>query len=198
MPGGRLAVAVADVSGKGISAAMLMAKLSADARYCLVSEPTPAAAISRLNRAFCESRWEDRFVTLVLAVLDPLRHEVAVVTAGHMAPLRRFADGRVEPVALEHSGGLPLGIEADAQYGQQPITLLPGEALLLYSDGVTDAMNAAGEFYGLKRLQAQIGPAAKSVMTLGGRLLDDVQRFIGARPQSDDMCVTCFGRTAPR
>ena len=71
IPGGRLAVAVADVSGKGISAALLMAKLSADVRYCLVSEPTPAAAISRLNRAFCESRWEDRFVTLVLAVLDP-------------------------------------------------------------------------------------------------------------------------------
>ncbi len=198
MPGGRLAVAVADVSGKGISAALLMAKLSADARYCLVSESTPAAAINRLNRAFCESRWEDRFVTLVLAVLDPLRHEVTVVTAGHMAPLRRFADGRVEPATLQHNGGLPLGIEADVQYGQQPITLGPGDALLLYSDGVTDAMNAAGEFYGLTRLQAQLGPTAESIMAMGGRVLDDVQRFIGSRPQSDDMCVTCFGRTVPR
>lgn len=194
IPGGRLAVAVADVSGKGISAALLMAKLSADARYCLVSEPTPAAAVSRLNRAFCESRWEDRFVTLVLAVLDPLRHEVTIVTAGHMAPLRRFADGRVEPVALEHSGGLPLGIEADIQYGQLPITLSPGDALLLYSDGVTDAMNAAGEFYGLKRLQDQLGSPAESVMALGGRVLDHVQGFVGSHPQSDDMCVTCFGR----
>ena len=195
MSGGRLAVAVADVSGKGISAALLMAKLSADARYCLVSEPTPAAAINRLNRAFCESRWEDRFVTLVLAVLDPLQHEVTIVSAGHMAPLRRFADGRVEPVALGPSGGLPLGIEADVQYGQESITLLPGDALLLYSDGVTDAMNAADEFYGVKRLQEQLGSPAKSVMALGGRVLDDVQRFIGSRSQSDDMCVTCFGRT---
>jgi serine phosphatase RsbU (regulator of sigma subunit) len=194
LPGGRLAVAVADVSGKGISAALLMAKLSADARYCLVSEPTPAAAINRLNRAFCESRWEDRFVTLVLAVLDPLRHEVTIVTAGHMAPLRRFANGRVEPVTLERSGGLPLGIEADSEYGQQSIALSPGDALLLYSDGLTDAMNAADEFYGLKRLQTQFGPPAESVMALGDRVLGDVQRFIGSRAQSDDMCVTCFGR----
>jgi serine phosphatase RsbU (regulator of sigma subunit)/pSer/pThr/pTyr-binding forkhead associated (FHA) protein len=198
IPGGRLAVAVADVAGKGISAALLMAKLSADARYCLVSEPTPAAAINRLNRAFCESRWEDRFVTLVLAVLDPLKHEVTIVTAGHMAPLRRFADGRVEPVSLEHSGGLPLGIEADGQYSQQAITLLPGDALLLYSDGVTDAMNAADQFYGLERLQGQLGSPAENVTTLGGRVLADVQRFIGTRPQSDDMCVTCFGRTGKK
>jgi sigma-B regulation protein RsbU (phosphoserine phosphatase) len=196
IPGGRLAVTVADVSGKGISAALLMAKLSADARYCLVSEPTPAAAVNRLNRAFCESRWEDRFVTLVLAVLDPQRSEVTIVAAGHMAPLRRSADGRVEPVSLGNSGGLPLGIESGVEYGQQSLTLLPGDALLLYSDGITDAMNAAGEFYGLKRLQTQLGPSAESIMALGGRVLDDVQRFIGSRPQTDDMCVTCFGRTA--
>jgi serine phosphatase RsbU (regulator of sigma subunit) len=135
---------------------------------------------------------------LVLAVLDPLQHEVTIVTAGHMAPLRRLADGHVEPVSLERSGGLPLGIEADVEYGQRPIRLGPGDCLLLYSDGVTDAMNAAGEFYGLKRLQAQLGPPAESVMALGGRLLGSVQGFIGSRPQSDDMCVTCFGRTLPK
>ena len=111
-----------------------------------------------------------------------------------MAPLRRLADGRVEPVALVPGGGLPLGIEADIQYGQQSIACYPGDALLLYSDGITDAMNAAGEFYGLQRLQAQLGPPAKSVMALGGRLLDDVQRFIGSQSQGDDMC-RLFGRT---
>ena len=70
LSGGRLAVVVADVSGKGIPASLLMARLSADARYCLASEPTPAEAVDRLNRDFCEAGWEDRFVTLVLAVLD--------------------------------------------------------------------------------------------------------------------------------
>ncbi len=71
LTGGRLAVTLADVSGKGISAALLMAKLSAEARYCLASEPTTSAAIARLNRVFSESRWEGRFVTFVVAVLDP-------------------------------------------------------------------------------------------------------------------------------
>ena len=96
LPGGRLAVVVADVSGKGISAALLMAKLSAETRYCLASEPSPAAALGRLNRLFCDSSWEDRFVTMVLAVLDPRRHEAVVVNAGHLPPLLAagFREGR--------------------------------------------------------------------------------------------------------
>ena len=94
LPGGRLAVVVADVSGKGIPASLLMARLSADARYCLASEPTPAEAVDRLNRAFCEAGWEDRFVTLVLAVLDVQQHEVTVVNAGHLPPLLRPGRGR--------------------------------------------------------------------------------------------------------
>ena len=124
-------------------------------------------------------------------MLDPLRHEVTVVTAGHMAPLRRFADGRVEAGrAGATAAGCPWESRPTRNTANEPITLFPGDALLLYSDGITDAMNAAGEFYGLQRLQAQLGPPAESVMALGGRLLDDVQRFIGSRPQSDDMCVT--------
>ncbi|NQT16633.1 MAG: FHA domain-containing protein, partial [Planctomycetes bacterium] len=76
LPGGRLAIVLANVSGKGVSAALLMAKLSSETRYCLLREDSPASAISCLNEIFCQSRWEDRFVTLVLAVLDPERHEV--------------------------------------------------------------------------------------------------------------------------
>ena len=83
LPGGPLAVALADVSGKGISAALLMARLSAEARYCLASLSDPAAAIERLNAVFCESRWEDRFVTMVLAVLDP---RAARADAGQRRP----------------------------------------------------------------------------------------------------------------
>ena len=197
IPDGRLAVALADVSGKGISAALLMAKLSAEARYCLVSEPTPAAAIDRLNKAFCESRWEDRFVTLVLGVLDPVRHEVTIVSAGHMAPLRRRADGQVESVPLA-AGGLPLGVDADAQYFQQSLPLEVGDTLVFYSDGMTDALDDAGHFYGLQRLQEILLPSVDSVAALGARLIDDVQRFIGSRAQSDDMCLTCFGRAGLR
>ena len=111
LPRGRLAVVLGDVSGKGISASLLMAKLSAEARFCLISEPTPAAAIGRLNRIFCGSGWEDRFVTLVLAVLDPLENNVTLVNrrphAAHPAPRqeRRRTGGRgnLEPAAGRRS-----------------------------------------------------------------------------------------------
>jgi serine phosphatase RsbU (regulator of sigma subunit) len=194
LPGGRLGIALADVSGKGMSAALLMAKLSAEARYCLVSEPSPAAAIMRLNRIFCEGRWEDRFVTLVLGVLDSVGHEITLVNAGHLLPLWRRAAGKVEAVGPD-AGGLPLGVDADTEYGQFNVSLGPGEAMVFYSDGIPDAMNDAGAMYGNPRLQTQLGLEAEGVTVLGERLLDDVRRFVGNRAQSDDMCLTCFGRT---
>ena len=83
LPGGRLAVVLADVSGKGVSAALLMAKLSGEVRYCLASEPTPAAAMNRINASFSRSGWDDRFVTFVLAVLDA---EAARSHAGQRRP----------------------------------------------------------------------------------------------------------------
>jgi len=193
LPGGRLGVVVADVSGKGISASLLMAKLSAETRYCLASEPNPAEAVGRLNRGFCESGWEDRFVTMVLAVLDPQRHEVTVVNAGHLPPLLRRGSGKVEAVA-EAETRLPLGVDYEVVYDQCTLPLAPGESLSLYTDGITEAMNAQDELYGSQRLLTQLTSDVDRVSLLGRRILNDVKRFVGARPQSDDMCLTCFGR----
>ena len=193
LPGGRLAVVVADVSGKGISASLLMAKLSAETRYCLASDSDPAQAIGRLNRAFCDSAWEDRFVTMVLAVLDPRRHEVTIVNAGHLPPLWRYGPNGVELVA-EAQAGLPLGVERDVDYAPCGLPLSPGDSLVLYTDGITEAMNADDELYGFGRLMALLSSDVDRVGALGDRILADVKRFVGARSQSDDMCLTCFGR----
>ncbi len=193
LPGGRLAIALADVSGKGVSAALLMAKLSSETRYCLVSEATPAAAVSRLNQIFCASRWEDRFVTMILTVLDPVNHEVCVVNAGHMPPLLRRGSGDVE-AAAESIGGLPLGVADGMDYEQSTISLSPGDCLTMYTDGIPDAMNVARNLYGSQRLEAQLRSRVNGVKELGQRILDDVRRFVGGHAQSDDMCVTCFGR----
>jgi serine phosphatase RsbU (regulator of sigma subunit) len=193
LPGGRLAVVMADVSGKGISASLLMAKLSSETRYCLASEPTPAQAIARLNREFCESGWEDRFVTLAVAVLDPWRHEVTIVNAGHPQPLLRRGAGVVEPVA-ETQTRLPLGVDPNVEYAQCKLPLAPGESLTLFTDGITEAMNTDDELYGVDRLLAQLNGDVNSIRQLGRCILNDVKRFVGARSQSDDMCLTCFGR----
>jgi phosphoserine phosphatase RsbU/P len=193
LPGGRLAVVVADVSGKGISASLLMAKLSAETRYCLASEPSPAQAVGRLNRAFCQSGWEDRFVTMVLAVLEPRRHEVTVVNAGHLPPLLRRGPGMVE-AGGEAESRPPPGVDQDVDYLQCVFPLAAGDSVVLYTDGITEAMNAHDELYGTQRLLTLLGSQLDGISPLGRRILDDVKRFVGARPQSDDMCLTCFGR----
>ncbi len=193
MAHGRLAIVLADVSGKGVAAALLMAKLSSETRYCLASEATPAAAVSRLNDIFCGSRWEDRFVTMILAVLDPAGHEVRFVNAGHMPPILRRASGRIEPVG-ESVSGLPLGVAGGMEYREASVSLAPGDSLTIYTDGVPDAMNLAQEFYGTKRLEAQLCARVEGVRQMGRRIIEDMQRFVGTQTQNDDLCVTSFGR----
>ena len=128
LPGRRLAVVVADVSGKGIPASLLMARLSADVRYCLASEPSPAEAVAQLNRVFFSAGWEDRFVTLVLAVLDPLRHELTLVDAGHPPAYLQHA-GKVIQAVDEANARLPLGVMDDAEYVQVSHPLGPGRPI---------------------------------------------------------------------
>jgi serine phosphatase RsbU (regulator of sigma subunit)/pSer/pThr/pTyr-binding forkhead associated (FHA) protein len=193
LSGGRLAVVLGDVSGKGISASLLMAKLSAEARYCLASEPSPAAAVAKLNRVFCGSGWEDRFVTLVLAVLDPIGHQATLVNAGHLPPLLHRGKDSIQPVGGEIAH-LPLGVDLQTAYEQCVVPLQPGDSLIFYTDGITEAMNAGDELYTRGRLMAQLAADADGVALLGRRILDDVRKFVGSRQQSDDMCLVCVGR----
>jgi len=193
LPDNRLAVVLADVSGKGVSAALLMAKLSGEVRYCLASEPTPAAALNRINTAFSRAGWDDRFVTFILAVLDRSRHQVTIVNAGHMPPLLRHGGGQVESVG-DDEAGLPLGIDADFEYQQCSRQLAVGDSLTMFTDGISEAMNVSGELYGLERLREQVATRGASVAGVGRQILDDVRRFVGGQPQSDDMCLVSFGR----
>lgn len=193
LPGNRLAVVLADVSGKGAAAALLMAKLSADARYSLVSEPTAAQAINRLNASFSRSGWEDRFVTLVLAMLDLDNNTVTIVNAGHMDPLLRHSNGKVEPIGMLE-GGMPLGVDAECVYEQFTIPLNSGESITVFTDGFSEAMNSKGELYGIERLQQRLAANVPNVAGLGPLILDDVKKFVGKWKQSDDMCLICFGR----
>jgi serine phosphatase RsbU (regulator of sigma subunit)/pSer/pThr/pTyr-binding forkhead associated (FHA) protein len=193
LPNSRLAIVLGDVSGKGVSAALLMAKLSGEVRYFLASEPNPAAAVSRINASFSRSGWQDRFVTFVVAVLDSNSHDLTIVNAGHMAPLLRSAAGGVEEIG-EPEAGLPLGVDSDYQYEQYSRKIASGDFLALFTDGISEAMDIEGELYGLERLRNQLARPSASVDELGRVILDDVQRFVGGRAQSDDMCLACFGR----
>lgn len=194
LPGGRLALLLGDVSGKGISASLLMAKLSSEVRYSLARQAGPAAALNELNAGFNRPGWEDRFVTAVLAVLDVERHELTIANAGHMAPYLRRTDGRVEAIGEEFTG-VPLGVAADFAYEEFRVTLGPGEALVLYTDGISEAMNAANDLYGYERIEAVLRKPHPGPKQLGHALLEDLKRYVGAHAQSDDMCLMTLGRT---
>jgi len=196
MPDGRIAIVLADVSGKGIAASLIVAKLATEFENCLVREPTPEAAIARLNNIFCDPKWEDRFVTVALMVLQPRSHEVCIVNAGHMAPLLRHADGTIEEIGQAVSG-LPIGVADDMEYEPLTINMAIGDSLTAYTDGIPDAQSIRDEFFGTERLLTELNAKPfKNVDEMGRHVIDTVRRFAGSQAQTDDMCVTIFGRNA--
>ena len=192
LPDSRWAMLVADVSGKGISAALITAKLSAEARFFLASDGDPAVAVSKLNKAFCRGCWDDRFVTLILLVLEPASGSVTIVNAGHLPPLVRYSGRRVE--MPNERGGLPLGVDDDFRYESSELQLAPGDYLAVFTDGLSEAMNADSELYGLEQLQARFGDEVPANVELGRHILDDVNRHTAGHSQSDDMCLVLMGR----
>lgn len=191
MPDGRFAVIVADVVGHGVAAAMLMAKLSAEARFALGSEPTPAKAVTMLNDRLAKMDLK-RFVTMILTVLDFNNGVITIVNAGHMAPMVRRKDGRIEEPS-DDIAGLPLGIMEGLEYEQCTAELAPGDYLVQYTDGINESMNLAGELYTIERIK-ELVTAEVMPDVLSDRLLKSVEQFVGTAPQADDMCMVIYGR----
>ncbi|MFV1964662.1 MAG: SpoIIE family protein phosphatase [Pirellulaceae bacterium] len=192
LPDGQLAIAVGDVAGHGIPAALLMARLCSEARYCLVTNLIPSDAVDSLNRELCKQTFSF-FITFAICVIDPLRHEMTVVNAGHMPPLLRHGDtGEVEAVAPGISSP-PLGIDSELRYQQAKITLQPGDLVMMYTDGVSEALGPSGAMYGIERVE-KVVTASDSPRDLMKKLLTDVRRFTKGNKQEDDVCVVAFSR----
>lgn len=192
---GAIAVVLADVCGKGVSAALMMASLSADVRYCLVSESNVARAVERINDAFLRTGWDDRFATMIVVVLEPASGRVTFVNAGHPPALIRRVDGAVRSVAAEEVG-LPLGVDAGHIYASRSDVLRPGETLLLLTDGISEAMDHEHRCYGMERLMAVLAEPAESAVEVGRRILADVERHSAGQIRSDDICLICLARPA--
>jgi serine phosphatase RsbU (regulator of sigma subunit) len=193
LPGGRYAVIVGDVAGKGVPAALMMARLSADVRFSLASEEDPAKAIQQITAGFAHHDWSDRFVTMICAVLNPKTGELTLVNAGHMAPLLRRDGGNVEEIG-EEAAGLPLGVAPGMDYQSYSHKLEPGDVVTMFTDGFSEAMNADRQLYGIDRLKTQITSPQVSIADFGRHILEDVRQFVNGVDQSDDMCLVCFGR----
>jgi sigma-B regulation protein RsbU (phosphoserine phosphatase) len=191
LPDNRLGIVVADVVGHGVAAALLMSKLSASVRFSLAMESEPALALTRLNRTLSPETFDGRFVTLVMVVLNSQSHEITLVNAGHMAPLLRRANGTITDLGSGKSG-MPLMVEEAYEYQQYIDQLQPGDTLVLFTDGITEATNQNDELYGTARLREQVRTAAPP--QVGQQVIADVERFMGERAAKDDMCLVCCGR----
>jgi phosphoserine phosphatase RsbU/P len=193
LPDNRVAVVVGDVAGKGVPAALLMVKLSSDVRQWLSIEPNPAKALGQINQAFSSYGWDDRFVTMVIAIVDPAKNLLTLVNAGHMPPMLRNAAGEVSEIGGDQAG-LPVGVVDDYEFEAYEQHLEPGDILTIFTDGFSEAMNSERELYGLERMACVISDKAVKPMEVGDHLLTDVRQFAGDYPQSDDMCLVCLGR----
>jgi len=178
---GRLAVVLADVSGKGMGAALLMSSTRTVLRLVAESGLPPAEVLSRVNRVLLKDFPTAKFVTMVYAILDPKSGSIAFASAGHLHPL--FVDGRGAHF-LETDAGLPLGIR-EGSFSERTVEMTAGSRLVFYSDGVTEAMNSSFEQYGATRLRDHVANPSASVQSL----LNDVRTFTGGYSASDDVTV---------
>jgi sigma-B regulation protein RsbU (phosphoserine phosphatase) len=185
----RVVLAVADVAGKSIPAAMLMATFQASLKTLSTAQVALPELASNMNRYACSnSQGGLRFTTAVLAEYDPVRRTVDYINAGHNNPILRRASGQIERLDV---GGLPFGIQPEAKYESATVTLAPGDWLIIFTDGLVEAENARQEEYGEARLLTAI-EAGKSVEPpeMLKRLMAEVDLFVGNTPQHDD--VTCM------
>jgi phosphoserine phosphatase RsbU/P len=185
---GRLALTIGDVAGKGMPAALLMARLYSSARYQLLTSAAPGKAIGALNQEIVSSGLGHRFVTFLVMVLDAAAHTITVVNAGHLSPLLCKKDGTVDAIGRKTSG-LPLGIVPDTEYEEATFKLAPGDTVLTFTDGVTEAMTDEKTLYGRERLLAMIKKMKGPVEQLIESIVDDVERFTDGSDSRDDTCL---------
>ena len=188
-----VAVVIADVSDKGMPAALFMALSRTIVRASLIGSDSPADGITQANRLICADSPNSMFVTLFAAQIDQASGDLIVVNAGHNPPyLYRSTDE--QPTRLARTG-MALGIEDTVPFDQQALHLDPGDVLVLYTDGILDALNARGEEFGDERLRRvcarhRAEPAAQVVAALR----DEVLHFVGATPLADDCTVVIVKR----
>jgi phosphoserine phosphatase RsbU/P len=185
-------IALGDVSGKGTAAALLMSSLHA-AIHAQVSARTELdQAISSVNEYLAENTPTNRFVTLFAAELDPATGILRYINAGHNPPLVGKADGSVAQLS---SGGFPLGIIAGAEFEIGEMRLDPSEVLVIYSDGVSEANNIAGEEFGMDRLISVVKSNMKaSASGLRDKVESALSAFTQTAPANDDITLVIAKR----
>lgn len=194
LPDGRFALLVADVSGKGVSAALLVSTLHSALRLLLARGESTSAMLQAVNQHLIVFSASNKFATLLLAALDAESGEIAYVNAGHNPAVLLRADGELERLG---ACAVPLGLLPGPVYAESTRTLAPGDLLCIYSDGVTEAAARDGEEYGLERLEELLRERRAAPLAEMRAALDrELREFGEGQPQGDDQTVLLLRRRA--
>jgi phosphoserine phosphatase RsbU/P len=189
---GKMLIALGDVSGKGTAAALLMSSLHAAIHAQVSAKSSLAGAVASVNHYLAENTPSNRFVTLFATELDPQTGKLRYINAGHNPPLVGRSDGRIEQLS---SGGFPLGILAGAEFEEGETLLGPGECLVIYSDGVSEANNPQNEEFGMERLTDVV---RKNITASAAGIRDRVESALSAftktAPANDDITLVIVKR----
>ena len=188
----RIAVIIADVSGKGVVAAFFMLRAYDLMQNIIQQNISPAEGLRLANKRLCEDNPLTLFVTLFFGILDIKNSTFTYSSGGHHMPLLLKTDGNARP--LRRTKGTLLGCFEDAEFTEQHLILDPGDRLFLFTDGLTEAMNSKGEWFGEKRLNASmVRHGSLPVEASMNAIINDVNLFAGGTPQSDDMACVLIG-----
>ena len=186
----KICLVMADVSGKGVPAALFMMRSKAAIKSCVTAEPDLAVAMAKANDGLCANNAAEMFVTAFVGVLDIETGELKFVSAGHNPPFVRHVDGTVEMVKVKRA--LVLAAMEGAKYREDSIRLRPGDRLFLYTDGVTEATAMSGELLGDARLESALKGGSGDAEACCNQVIAAVDAFAGEAPQADDITVLAF------
>jgi sigma-B regulation protein RsbU (phosphoserine phosphatase) len=194
LPNNKVAIGLGDVAGKGVPAALLMAKVSSDAKFCFLTVPDVAAAVTQLNNQLNQAGIAERFVTFAGGILDCNAHTVTLVNAGHPSPLLHKQNGAIEEATPHAVSGLPLGVLEGYEYNSVTVPLAPGDSIIIFSDGVSEAMDVNNVQLEVKGIEAAMKGVSSSPRALGERIVKAVKQHATGRQPHDDVTLVAFGR----
>ncbi|MEZ6048579.1 MAG: SpoIIE family protein phosphatase [Planctomycetaceae bacterium] len=189
----KICLAFGDVAGKGVPASLVMSRISSVVESTMGFIDDVAKAIYKINNLMCTNAVEGRFVTFILLVIDTKKHLMTIANAGHMPLLIKKVDGTLEELG-EDEVGIPIGVMEDFEYQTVTRKLEPGEVFIIYTDGVSEAMDPNNELYGIERLKNLTLASSSEPVTLAQTILKDVKSHAAGRAQNDDITLMTFGR----
>ena len=192
----RLGVFIGDISGKGVSGALLMARISSEMHAAALAQVEPAAVLTAMNRALIARNQPELFYTAIYLTLDVKSGEVVLANAGHPSPYCLRADGTLQAITEGAAG--PVGIVDDPQFEATALRLGHGDSLVLYTDGVVEASSANGTLYGSERLETALSQGAALPNSIAERILASVSAHLMDSPANDDLTLFICQRNVGR